>query len=48
MTKGLLIGGRWVGGEGAGFESIDPATGAAVWAGAGASVGQVEAAVAAA
>lgn len=45
---GVYIGGTWGEGEGAAFESINPASGAVSWAGKSASADQVAAAVAAA
>jgi succinylglutamic semialdehyde dehydrogenase len=44
----MFIGGRWRGGQGEGFRSIDPAAGEAVWEGAAASSADVAAAVSAA
>ena len=43
-----LIGGNWVEGTGAAFQSLDPATGEVLWEGAASTAGDVEAALAAA
>ncbi|MDB5432144.1 MAG: astD [Caulobacter sp.] len=45
MSRGLFIGGHWREGGGAGFGSIDPATGETVWEAAAASGADVAAAV---
>ena len=45
MSRGLYIGGHWREGGGAGFASVDPATGESVWEAAGASREDVAAAV---
>ncbi len=43
-----LIGGNWVEGSGAAFQSLDPATGEVLWQGAASTAEDVEAALAAA
>ncbi len=45
---GAFVGGKWQAGEGAAFQSINPATGEVSWSGKAASKAQVEAAIAAA
>ena len=45
---GAFVGGKWQAGEGAAFQSINPATGEVSWSGKTASKAQVEAAIAAA
>ncbi|NDC59241.1 MAG: aldehyde dehydrogenase family protein, partial [Alphaproteobacteria bacterium] len=48
MRSELYINGAWTPGAGARFSSVDPAYGAPVWEGAGASARDVDTAVAAA
>lgn len=48
MSKGNFIAGRWQAGQGAGFASIDPATGQPVWQGAASTQADVAKAVEAA
>ncbi|MBK1886156.1 MULTISPECIES: succinylglutamate-semialdehyde dehydrogenase [Marinobacter] len=45
LTGELFIGGLWLQGHGAAFESVQPVTGEAVWEGTGASLADVDAAV---
>lgn len=48
MSRGHLIGGKWVAGEGPAFSSTDPSTGATAWSGREATAAEVGAAVEAA
>ncbi len=45
LTGELFIGGLWLQGHGAAFESVQPVTGDTVWEGSGASLADVDAAV---
>src|SRR5690554_4241967 len=45
LTGELFIGGLWLQGHGAAFESVQPVTGEAVWEGTGASLADEDAAV---
>ncbi|SIT02562.1 succinylglutamate-semialdehyde dehydrogenase [Neptunomonas antarctica] len=48
MTASLFINGQWLAGQGAAFNSVNPATGEAIWSGQAANQAQVAAAVKAA